>query len=222
MEETIHSKAQQAGEAGKPRTGLAFKRYCTKDGTPPLDAVKWARRRSVITEPNGKIVFELKDCEVPEGWSQLATDIVVSKYFRKAGVPGTGHEVSVRQVIRRIALAISGCGHSQGRAKTRLHAERKRTQERISWFELEALKVGLEAKKLDLEAKKIDGGLLGLLFGQGKNATRNCACVVVLISLGVLALHSFLPGSSDSYTSESLMTMQYALKAAIRYLFGRR
>jgi hypothetical protein len=125
-------------------------------------------------------------------------------------------------VIRRIALAISGCGHSQGRAKTRLHAERKRTQERISWFELEALKVGLEAKKLDLEAKKIDGGLLGLLFGQGKNATRNCACVVVLISLGVLALHSFLPGSSDSYTSESLMTMQYALKAAIRYLFGRR
>jgi ribonucleoside-diphosphate reductase alpha chain len=123
MEETIHSKAQQAGEAGKPRTGLAFKRYCTKDGTPPLDAVKWARRRSVITEPNGKIVFELKDCEVPEGWSQLATDIVVSKYFRKAGVPGTGHEVSVRQVIHRIAHTIRGYGQEQGYFQTHLDAD---------------------------------------------------------------------------------------------------
>ena len=123
MEETIHSKAQQAGEAGKPRTGLAFKRYFTKDGTPPLDAVKWARRRSVITEPNGKIVFELKDCEVPEGWSQLATDIVVSKYFRKAGVPGTGHEVSVRQVIHRIAHTIRGYGQEQGYFQTHLDAD---------------------------------------------------------------------------------------------------
>jgi ribonucleoside-diphosphate reductase alpha chain len=123
MEETIYNKAQPAEQTSRKRTGLAFKRHFTKDGTAPLEMVAWTRRRSVISEPGGKIVFELNDCEVPESWSQLATDIVVSKYFRKAGVPGTGHEVSVRQVIRRIAHTIRVYGQEQGYFQTHLDAD---------------------------------------------------------------------------------------------------
>ena len=44
---------------------------------------------TVITNPDGSVVFQMDDVEVPASWSQLATDIVVSKYFRKAGVPGS-------------------------------------------------------------------------------------------------------------------------------------
>ncbi len=123
MEETIHDKAQRTARASKTRRGLAFKRHFTKDGASPLEMVSWIKRRSVISEPNGKIVFELNDCEVPESWSQLATDIVVSKYFRKAGVPGTGHEVTVRQVIHRIAHTIRAYGQEQGYFQTHLDAD---------------------------------------------------------------------------------------------------
>src|SRR2546427_71336 len=52
-----------------------------------FDTVKWSLRTSRITNADGSVVFEMKDAEVPKQWSQLATDIMVSKYFRKAGVP---------------------------------------------------------------------------------------------------------------------------------------
>ena len=54
------------------------------------DTVKWSKRDAGITDADGKIIFEMKDVEVPEQWSQLATDIVASKYFRKAGIPVYG------------------------------------------------------------------------------------------------------------------------------------
>src|SRR5258705_8649612 len=56
----------------------------------------------------------MKDVEVPSSWSQLATDIVVSKYFRKAGVPGTGHEVSARQPVTRVARTLRRAGEGYG------------------------------------------------------------------------------------------------------------
>jgi ribonucleoside-diphosphate reductase alpha chain len=56
----------------------------------------------------------MKGVEVPEGWSQLATDIVVSKYFRKAGVPGVGHETSARQVVDRVARTLREAGETLG------------------------------------------------------------------------------------------------------------
>ena len=68
-------------------------------------------RGSKISNPDGSIVFEMKDAEVPKSWSQLATDIAVSKYFRKAGVPGTGHEKSVKQLVYRIARTIREHGY---------------------------------------------------------------------------------------------------------------
>ncbi|OGF12295.1 MAG: ribonucleoside-diphosphate reductase, adenosylcobalamin-dependent [Candidatus Eisenbacteria bacterium RBG_16_71_46] len=90
-------------------------RHFTRPGVNPLDAVVWDRRRTVIGNPDGSIVFQMDDVEVPAAWSQLATDIVVSKYFRKAGVPGAaGHETSVRQVVHRLAHTLRVSGERQG------------------------------------------------------------------------------------------------------------
>ncbi len=104
-------RGQVVAGAGK---GLSFKRFFTKAGTHPLDEIKYAKRSSVITNPDGSVVFKMDNVEVPESWSQLATDIIVSKYFRKAGVPETGSEVSARQVVLRIARAIRAAGERLG------------------------------------------------------------------------------------------------------------
>jgi len=77
--------------------GLRVPRRWTRRGANPLDEVVWEQRRTIITNPDGSVVFRMDDVEVPAEWSQLATDIVVSKYFRKAGLPSApGHETSVR------------------------------------------------------------------------------------------------------------------------------
>ncbi len=89
--------------------GLRIARKFTQEGIHPFDQVEWSRRSSVIANPDGSVVFKMEDVEVPKSWSQLATDIVVSKYFRKAGVKG-GCETSVRQVVKRIARTIRVAG----------------------------------------------------------------------------------------------------------------
>ena len=94
--------------------GIRLSRVNTTPGIHPFDQVKWDRRSSRITNPDGSTVFEMNDIEVPESWSQLATDIMVSKYFRKAGVPDTKHEVSVRQVIHRVAHTLRDAGEKDG------------------------------------------------------------------------------------------------------------
>ena len=93
--------------------GIHLKRYFTEQGTDPLEAIKYERRSSRITEPSGEVVFELKNIEVPESWSQLSTDIIASKYIRRAGVPKTGYETSAKQVVYRIAHTIRNFGDNQ-------------------------------------------------------------------------------------------------------------
>ena len=68
--------------------GLAISRYFTRAGQSPYDSVTWAKRTSRITNQDGSTVFEMKDAEIPASWSQVAADIMVSKYFRKAGAAG--------------------------------------------------------------------------------------------------------------------------------------
>ena len=94
--------------------GLRFKRIYTTPGIDPFSPIEWSHRTSRISNPDGSTVFELKDIEIPSSWSQLATDIVASKYFRKAGVPGTGHEVSARQTVIRVARSIRKAGEELG------------------------------------------------------------------------------------------------------------
>jgi ribonucleoside-diphosphate reductase alpha chain len=99
--------ATTAKKSGASR-GLAVTRRFTRPGQDPLDVVVYERRSSTITNPDGSIVFKMDGAEVPSGWSQLATDIVISKYFRKAGLFGDKDkgETSVRQVVYRIAHTI--------------------------------------------------------------------------------------------------------------------
>ncbi len=96
--------------------GLAFERHFTRPGVDPMDEVVWERRQSVITNPDGSVVFRMEGAEIPAEWSQLATDIVVSKYFRKAGLHGdkTLGETSVRQVVHRVAHTIRSAGEAFG------------------------------------------------------------------------------------------------------------
>ncbi|CAN5460320.1 hypothetical protein BH11BAC5_BH11BAC5_29150 [soil metagenome] len=87
--------------------GLAFSRQFTKQGVSPYDMFEYDYRTSVIKNPSGEIVFQMDNVEVPKQWSQIATDILAQKYFRKAGVPqadgSTGRETSIKQVAHRMA-----------------------------------------------------------------------------------------------------------------------
>ncbi|MBL4809928.1 MAG: vitamin B12-dependent ribonucleotide reductase, partial [Phycisphaerales bacterium] len=115
---------------------MKITRRFTTEGTDPFASTKWTTRSSRITNPDGSVVFEMPDAEVPVGFSQLATDIMVSKYFRKAGVPQlvekfalpgqsetvmsddgstkTGPERSARQVIHRLAGCWKYWGEKHG------------------------------------------------------------------------------------------------------------
>jgi ribonucleoside-diphosphate reductase alpha chain len=87
--------------------GLSFPRFFTQPGIDPFDAIEWERRDAVIGNERGEVVFEQRGVEIPAGWSQQATNIVVSKYFR--GQIGTsGREHSVRQLIGRVVDTIAG------------------------------------------------------------------------------------------------------------------
>ena len=75
--EAVEGRAKKAQPAG-----LAFPRFFTEAGVDPFDEVEWERRDAVIGNERGEVVFEQRDVEIPKSWSQQATNIVVSKYFR--------------------------------------------------------------------------------------------------------------------------------------------
>jgi ribonucleoside-diphosphate reductase alpha chain len=109
----VPAKGKRSSRAGR---GLRVERRYTTQATPPLEAVVYERRSSAITNPDGSIVFKMEGAEVPASWSQLATDIVISKYFRKAGLHGDKDkgETSVRQVVHRLAHTLRTAGESAG------------------------------------------------------------------------------------------------------------
>ncbi|MGA7096985.1 MAG: vitamin B12-dependent ribonucleotide reductase [Acidimicrobiia bacterium] len=124
------SGRSSAEEALFMSKGLRINRRFTEAGTDPYDKIEWSRRDSRITNPDGSTVFEMTDAEIPASWSQVAADIMVSKYFRKAGVPQfddtgeqefdesgqpeTGPERSARQVFDRLAGTWRHWGEKEG------------------------------------------------------------------------------------------------------------
>ncbi len=93
--------------------GLKFQRYYTTAGLDPFDAVEWELRDAVIGNEKGEKVFEQRGVEVPKFWSQTATNVVVSKYFRgHLGTPG--REQSVRQLIGRVVDTMTLWGRQGG------------------------------------------------------------------------------------------------------------
>ena len=94
--------ASQRSDRG---AGLPCPRVFTKAGVHPFDEVAWDRRTASITNTKGETIFEQKNVEFPSSWSQTATAVVVSKYFR--GTLGTPErEYSVRQLIGRVVGTI--------------------------------------------------------------------------------------------------------------------
>jgi ribonucleoside-diphosphate reductase alpha chain len=102
----------------KQSKGLQFNRRFTQDGTSVFDQFEYDYRTSVIRNPSGEVVFEMNNVEVPKHWSQIATDILAQKYFRKAGVPqadgSMGRETSVKQVAHRLANCWRAWGEKYG------------------------------------------------------------------------------------------------------------
>ena len=108
----------EALDPDKPRvkkpaapSGLAFPRFFTEAGVDPFDEIEWELRSAVIGNERGEVVFEQRDVEIPKFWSQQATNIVVSKYFRgQIGTPE--RERSIKQLIGRVVNTITDWARS--------------------------------------------------------------------------------------------------------------
>lgn len=127
---SANSMAQQVKPLTKNSSGLQINRHFTTEGQNPLEQVEYKLKTSVIKEPDGTVIFEMKDCKIPADWSQVASDIMISKYFRKAGVPQydeqgnlitdengqpvLGAEKGADQVVKRLTGCWRYWGESHG------------------------------------------------------------------------------------------------------------
>jgi len=116
MTSNLEIDGARRAEVSQQAGGLAMDRRLTQANEEPLEEVEYVLRDSQITNSDGSVVFELKGAQVPESWSQLATDIAVSKYFRKAGIDGDKNkgERSVRQLVYRVAHSLREAGEKFG------------------------------------------------------------------------------------------------------------
>jgi len=105
-------------KAARPAAGLQFSRRFTRPDVNVYDLFEYDYRTSIIRNPSGEVVFEMNNVEVPKQWSQIATDILAQKYFRKAGVPqpdgSLGRETSAKQVAHRMANCWRAWGERYG------------------------------------------------------------------------------------------------------------
>ncbi|HEV8481594.1 MAG TPA: LAGLIDADG family homing endonuclease, partial [Candidatus Eisenbacteria bacterium] len=110
---------------------MRISRRFTREGESPYAGIPFEKRTSEIKNPDGSTVFRLDNVEVPAHWSQVATDILAQKYFRKAGVPKldpsgetvTGGERDSRQVFHRLAGCWSDWGKRYGYFSTEADAD---------------------------------------------------------------------------------------------------
>ena len=93
--------------------GLSVPRFYTRAGQEAFDTARWTTHDCVIRDGDD-VVFEHRGVEVPEHWSPAARDILVSKYMRRAGVPGTERETSAQQVFSRLAACWAAWGQDHG------------------------------------------------------------------------------------------------------------
>ena len=97
---------------------MKIKRQFTAKRKDPYAGIQWVERESEIRNPDGTVIFHKDGVVVPEAWSQIATDIMAQKYFRRAGIPTgngtTGGETDSRQVFNRLALAWRNWGEKAG------------------------------------------------------------------------------------------------------------
>jgi ribonucleoside-diphosphate reductase alpha chain len=113
------------GADGKLASGLKVDAiFCPDNGQTPFATVQWELRSAAIKDEGGKVLFEQTDCEVPATWSQLATNVVVSKYFYGDPRNQRERERSVRQLVHRVTRTIADWGLEDGYFDTPEDGER--------------------------------------------------------------------------------------------------
>ena len=125
---TVSERASAATDKGAVRSAGARRGM---DGPPglqhrggePYDLVEWDLRTAAIKDEKGRVLFEQVDCEIPRGWSQLATNVVVSKYFY-GEINTPEREGSVRQLVDRVTRTIADWGREDGYFASPEDAER--------------------------------------------------------------------------------------------------
>lgn len=116
-----NGQAQAPNQATRKK-GLAITPLFTRPGVDPFDEIEWEKRRAVIKNDKGEVVFESNEIEVPKSWSMLATNIVASKYFY--GAHGMDiQEKSLRQLVHRVTRTITDWGMHDGYFATTADAE---------------------------------------------------------------------------------------------------
>ena len=108
--EVVLDKNPKTNQSGKK---MIFKHFFSKPGINPFDEIEWEIREAKITSEKGEEVFRQNNVEVPKSWSQLATNVVVSKYFHgQIGTPE--REKSVRDLVNRVSRTIADWGKKDG------------------------------------------------------------------------------------------------------------
>jgi ribonucleoside-diphosphate reductase alpha chain len=112
-----------AGQASAPGKLVIESIFCPPEVADPFETTTWERRSAEINGEGGEKLFEQTDCEVPSSWSELATNVVVSKYFYgEVGTPA--RESSVRQLIHRVCRTITDWGIQDGYFATAADGDR--------------------------------------------------------------------------------------------------
>jgi ribonucleoside-diphosphate reductase alpha chain len=96
--------------------------FCPVEAESPFDTTEWELRTAAIKGEDGKVLFEQPACEIPASWSQLATNVVVSKYFY-GEIHTPEREHSVKQLVHRVARTIADWGVADGYFKTKQDGE---------------------------------------------------------------------------------------------------
>src|SRR5436305_1019370 len=125
---TVDERASVApGKRGfktaQTRAGMVVPRVFSTEGVSPFDQVDWDLRTAEIKDERGRVLFQQTDCEIPRSWSQLATNVVASKYFY-GEVNTPERETSVRQLVNRVTRTIADWGREDGYFATVDDAER--------------------------------------------------------------------------------------------------
>ncbi|MHC5539051.1 vitamin B12-dependent ribonucleotide reductase, partial [Singulisphaera rosea] len=107
------TKGTSESRTGQGRSGMAVPRVFSTEGVNPFDLVDWDLRTAEIKDERGRVLFQQTGCEIPKSWSQLATNVVVSKYFY-GEVNTPERETSVRQLVDRVSRTISDWGREDG------------------------------------------------------------------------------------------------------------
>jgi ribonucleoside-diphosphate reductase alpha chain len=93
---------------------MRIERNFTTAGQDAYAAIAFRTTSSEIRNPDGTVVFRLENCEVPEGWSQVASDVIAQKYFRKAGVPSVAKKVKEKGVPEFLWRSVPAEGATMG------------------------------------------------------------------------------------------------------------